>query len=157
MIRVFAHLNTPKLGPGSSEEAPPRGTREEEDKSAAEYLWLRPEQVKFELGDTRFPRAPSQGGSQMTSSVGSAVYGAALAVGARLLALANRDADSPLLYDIVVDPAHRGEGVGRVLLDATLKALKAKGAPRVVLSTAVRNESARRGSVTPAPAQAPHF
>jgi xanthine dehydrogenase YagR molybdenum-binding subunit len=63
---------------------------------AAEYLGLRPEQVKFELGDTRFPRAPSQGGSWTTSSVGSAVHGAALAIGARLLSLANREADSPL-------------------------------------------------------------
>lgn len=49
-----------------------------------------------------------------------------------------------VLYDIVVDPAHRGRGIGRVLLDATLLALKAKGAPRVVLSTAERNESAQR-------------
>jgi xanthine dehydrogenase YagR molybdenum-binding subunit len=63
---------------------------------AAEYLGLTPEQVRFELGDTRFPRAPSQGGSQTTSSVGSAVYGAALAVGAKLLSLANQAADSPL-------------------------------------------------------------
>jgi ribosomal protein S18 acetylase RimI-like enzyme len=49
-----------------------------------------------------------------------------------------------VLYDIVVDPAHRGQGVGRALLDATLEVLKAKGAPRVVLSTAERNESAQR-------------
>jgi ribosomal protein S18 acetylase RimI-like enzyme len=49
-----------------------------------------------------------------------------------------------VLYDIVVDPAHREQGVGRMLLDATLAALKAKGAPRVVLSTAERNESAQR-------------
>jgi xanthine dehydrogenase YagR molybdenum-binding subunit len=63
---------------------------------AAEYLGLTPEQVQFELGDTRFPRAPAQGGSWTTSSVGSAVHGAALAVGARLLALANRAAGSPL-------------------------------------------------------------
>jgi ribosomal protein S18 acetylase RimI-like enzyme len=49
-----------------------------------------------------------------------------------------------VLYDIVVDPADRGHGVGRMLLDATLEALKAKGAPRVVLSTAERNESAQR-------------
>jgi ribosomal protein S18 acetylase RimI-like enzyme len=49
-----------------------------------------------------------------------------------------------VLYDIVVDPAHRGQGAGRLLLDATLEALKAKGAPRVVLSTAERNESAQR-------------
>jgi xanthine dehydrogenase YagR molybdenum-binding subunit len=63
---------------------------------AAEYLGLTPERVKFELGDSKFPRAPAQGGSQTTSSVGSAVYGAALAIGARLLTLANRDARSPL-------------------------------------------------------------
>ncbi|HEY2289804.1 MAG TPA: GNAT family N-acetyltransferase [Thermoanaerobaculia bacterium] len=49
-----------------------------------------------------------------------------------------------VLYDIVVDVVHRGQGVGRVLLDATLAALKAKGAPRVVLSTAERNETAQR-------------
>lgn len=49
-----------------------------------------------------------------------------------------------VLYDIVIDSAHRGQGVGRVLLDATLEALEAKGAPRVVLSTAERNESAQR-------------
>ncbi|HEX8748778.1 MAG TPA: xanthine dehydrogenase family protein molybdopterin-binding subunit, partial [Pyrinomonadaceae bacterium] len=63
---------------------------------AAEYLGLQIERVKFELGDTNFPRAPAQGGSQTTSSVGSAVYGAALAIGAKLLALANQDANSPL-------------------------------------------------------------
>ncbi len=63
---------------------------------AAEYLGNRPEQVKFELGDTSFPRAPAQGGSQTTSSVGSAVHGAALAVTAKLLTLANQDATSPL-------------------------------------------------------------
>jgi ribosomal protein S18 acetylase RimI-like enzyme len=49
-----------------------------------------------------------------------------------------------VLYDIVVDPAHRGQGVGRVLLDATLDVLEAKGAPRAVLSTAEGNKSAQR-------------
>ncbi len=49
-----------------------------------------------------------------------------------------------VLYDIVVDPAHRRNGVGRMLLDATLEALNARGAPRVVLSTAERNQSAQR-------------
>lgn len=48
------------------------------------------------------------------------------------------------LYDIVVDPDHRGHGVGRTLLDATLEVLGARGAPRVVLSTAERNEAAQR-------------
>lgn len=49
-----------------------------------------------------------------------------------------------VLYDIVVDPARRGHGVGRLLLDATLAALAERGAPRVVLSTATRNEAAQR-------------
>ena len=49
-----------------------------------------------------------------------------------------------VLHDIVVDPAHRGRHVGRVLLEATLAALAKRGVPRVVLSTAERNEPAQR-------------
>jgi ribosomal protein S18 acetylase RimI-like enzyme len=48
------------------------------------------------------------------------------------------------LYDIVVDPAHRERGTGRRLLDATVAALEARGAPMVVLSTAQQNEPAQR-------------
>ena len=49
-----------------------------------------------------------------------------------------------VLYDIVVDPSYRRQGVGRILVDATLDALKTRGAPRVVLSTAERNVAAQR-------------
>jgi ribosomal protein S18 acetylase RimI-like enzyme len=49
-----------------------------------------------------------------------------------------------VLYDIIVDPEHRGRGIGRRLLGATLAFLKERGAPRVVLSTADRNEPAQR-------------
>jgi ribosomal protein S18 acetylase RimI-like enzyme len=49
-----------------------------------------------------------------------------------------------VLYDIVVDPAHRGKGIGRTLLDETLRQLEARGVPRVVLSTAEKNEEAQR-------------
>src|SRR5205085_2590537 len=49
-----------------------------------------------------------------------------------------------VLYDIVVEPAHRGQGIGRTLLDATLAALAGRAAPRVVLSTAERNAAAQR-------------
>ena len=48
-----------------------------------------------------------------------------------------------VVYDIVVDPAYRKQGVGRMLLDATLEALKARGAPRAVLSTAEQNVAAQ--------------
>ncbi|HEX5634552.1 MAG TPA: GNAT family N-acetyltransferase [Gemmatimonadales bacterium] len=49
-----------------------------------------------------------------------------------------------VLYDVVVDPAHRGRGTGRALVEAAVRALEAFGAPRIVLSTAERNEAAQR-------------
>jgi ribosomal protein S18 acetylase RimI-like enzyme len=49
-----------------------------------------------------------------------------------------------VIYDIVVAPDHRGQGIGGRLLDATIAELKTRGAPRVVLSTAEKNEAAQR-------------
>jgi ribosomal protein S18 acetylase RimI-like enzyme len=49
-----------------------------------------------------------------------------------------------VLHDIIVDPGHRGRGVGRLLLHAALEFLRLRGVPRVVLSTAERNEAAQR-------------
>jgi ribosomal protein S18 acetylase RimI-like enzyme len=49
-----------------------------------------------------------------------------------------------LLHDLLVDPDHRGRGVGRRLLEETLSMLQARGARQIVLSTAERNESAQR-------------
>lgn len=43
------------------------------------------------------------------------------------------------IYDLVVDPAHRRQGIGSALLDAALAALEKLGAPRVVLFTAEKN------------------
>ena len=53
-------------------------------------------------------------------------------------------APAGMLHDILVDPAHRGLGIGRLLLEATINELKVRGAPRVVLSTASQNEGAQR-------------
>ena len=49
-----------------------------------------------------------------------------------------------VLHDLIVDPQHRGYGVGGLLLRAVLSRLKARGVPRVVLSTAERNKAAQR-------------
>ncbi len=49
-----------------------------------------------------------------------------------------------VLHDVIVDPEHRGRGVGRLLLDAALEFLRSRGAARVVLWTAERNEAAQR-------------
>jgi ribosomal protein S18 acetylase RimI-like enzyme len=48
-----------------------------------------------------------------------------------------------VVYDLVVDPERRREGIGRLLLDAIRSALVEKGAPRVLLSTADRNVPAQ--------------
>jgi ribosomal protein S18 acetylase RimI-like enzyme len=49
-----------------------------------------------------------------------------------------------VIYDLVVDVARRREGIGRRLLEAAVAALSERGAPRFLLSTAERNETAQK-------------
>jgi ribosomal protein S18 acetylase RimI-like enzyme len=49
-----------------------------------------------------------------------------------------------VLHDLIVSPEYRGRGIGGRLVNAALADLKARGAPRVVLSTADRNQAAQR-------------
>jgi len=49
-----------------------------------------------------------------------------------------------LLHDLIVDPGYRGRGVGEALLHATFTALVPHRVPRIVLSSAERNEGAQR-------------
>jgi len=49
-----------------------------------------------------------------------------------------------VLHDVIVDPEHRGRGVGRLLIDAVLAFFRSRGVPRVVLATAEQNETAQR-------------
>jgi ribosomal protein S18 acetylase RimI-like enzyme len=48
-----------------------------------------------------------------------------------------------VLYDLIVDPAHRRQGVGAALLDAAFAELKRRGAPRILLFTADKNRNAQ--------------
>ena len=48
-----------------------------------------------------------------------------------------------VLYDLIVDPAHRRQGIGSALMEAAIEALKALGAPRVLLFTAEKNHAAQ--------------
>jgi ribosomal protein S18 acetylase RimI-like enzyme len=48
-----------------------------------------------------------------------------------------------VIYDLLVDPEHRRQGVGAALMSAMLEALKALGAPRALLFTADRNRVAQ--------------
>ncbi|MCY7378207.1 MAG: xanthine dehydrogenase family protein molybdopterin-binding subunit [Gemmatimonadaceae bacterium] len=63
---------------------------------AADALGLAPEQVRFELGDSRMPPSPVAGGSMTTASTGSAVHAACMAGRDKLIALAIADTASPL-------------------------------------------------------------
>jgi ribosomal protein S18 acetylase RimI-like enzyme len=49
-----------------------------------------------------------------------------------------------VIHDLFVEPKKRSQGIGRMLLDAAIAALRARGAKQVVLSTAHRNEAAQR-------------
>jgi ribosomal protein S18 acetylase RimI-like enzyme len=48
-----------------------------------------------------------------------------------------------VIYDLVVDPDHRRQGIGRVLLKTALDALAQLGAPRALLFTADKNHVAQ--------------
>lgn len=63
---------------------------------AADAIGLPLERVRFELGDSRMPKAPVSGGSQTAASVSPAVQAAGLAMRARLLDLARDDSHSAL-------------------------------------------------------------
>ncbi|MCX6218651.1 xanthine dehydrogenase family protein molybdopterin-binding subunit [Spirosoma sp.] len=53
--------------------------------------------IKFEMGDTTLPKAPTQGGSTITSTVGSAVYDTCTALKTSLAALAIAQGNSPFM------------------------------------------------------------
>jgi xanthine dehydrogenase YagR molybdenum-binding subunit len=63
---------------------------------AADALGLPVASVKLEMGDSKLPPAPVEGGSMTVASVGSAVHEAAAAARARVLDLAAGDVRSPL-------------------------------------------------------------
>ncbi len=63
---------------------------------AADALGLPLEFVRFELGDSRMPRAPVSGGSQSAASVASAVQAACAQARQQLMQLAIADTGSPL-------------------------------------------------------------
>ena len=63
---------------------------------AADALALAPEQVRFELGDSRMPPSPVAGGSMTSASTGSAVHQACTATRDKLVSLAIADVASPL-------------------------------------------------------------
>ncbi len=68
---------------------------------AADILGLPVGKVNFELGNSSFPVAPTQGGSQTVSSVGSAVHDVCVALKKKLYALLGLPEDSTAEIDYV--------------------------------------------------------
>jgi xanthine dehydrogenase YagR molybdenum-binding subunit len=61
---------------------------------ASDTLGIAADKITFELGDSSFPVAPTQGGSQTCSSVGSAVHDVCIALRQKLNGLEGLPADS---------------------------------------------------------------
>jgi xanthine dehydrogenase YagR molybdenum-binding subunit len=93
LVRVLAD-GTAVVRTAASDIGP--GTYTVMTQIAADALGLPVARVHFDLGDSRMPPAPVQGGSMTVASVGSAVYEAATAARNKVLDLAGSDDGSPL-------------------------------------------------------------
>jgi xanthine dehydrogenase YagR molybdenum-binding subunit len=82
------------VGSGTADIGP--GTYTIMTQIAAEMLGLPLEAVSFRLGDSSLPKAPVEGGSFTTATVGSAVKAVCEKLQARVLKLAQKAGDSPL-------------------------------------------------------------
>lgn len=71
---------------------------------AADVLGIPAEKITFELGNSAFPMAPTQGGSATVSSVGSAVHDACLALKNKIYALDGKPENSTgsINYDTIL-------------------------------------------------------
>jgi xanthine dehydrogenase YagR molybdenum-binding subunit len=97
---------------------------------AAAMLGVPLDNVTVKLGDTDLPEAPVEGGSFTTSSVGSAIHAACLAVQKELLRLAGKAPRSPLNgaklkdVDFVDGRIRRKDGGGEISLVEAMRAGK---------------------------------
>jgi xanthine dehydrogenase YagR molybdenum-binding subunit len=76
---------------------------------AADALGLPVDRVQFQLGDSRLPPSPVEGGSMLMASVGTAVHEACLAARQGIFALARGNKNSPL-HDATEDQITASDG-----------------------------------------------
>jgi xanthine dehydrogenase YagR molybdenum-binding subunit len=77
---------------------------------AADALGIPVERVRCEIGDSRYAKAPQQGGSMIAASVGSAVHAAALDLRRQAIAFAVADPGSPL-FGVAPEAIEARDGV----------------------------------------------
>jgi xanthine dehydrogenase YagR molybdenum-binding subunit len=110
------------------------GTSTSMTKLASDTLGLPPSMIKFEMGDSRFPPGPAQGGSGTTSALGTAVHNVCLSVKKKLAEMVK---NNPIFHTATIHelkPEHITLDDGHIVLlsDKTKKlsfgeALKAAG------------------------------
>jgi xanthine dehydrogenase YagR molybdenum-binding subunit len=106
LVRVLAD-GTAQVRTAASDIGP--GTYTVMTQIAADALGLPVARVKFDLGDTKMPKAPVEGGSMTVASVGSAVHETALAARRKIIDLATGDDDSPL-HEAKADDVEAADG-----------------------------------------------
>jgi xanthine dehydrogenase YagR molybdenum-binding subunit len=94
---------------------------------AADSLGLPLEKIKFELGDTRFPHAPQQGGSWTTASVGTAVQEAVERLKEKAAALLKWEGEVTLQNGVLRTPGKKEVRLSKVLQDHKLKEVVVQG------------------------------
>ncbi len=104
------------------------------DIADARRLWASVEGVELAEGD-----APEEIARYLARN--SALSTVAVADDGRLLGavLCGHDGRRGFVYHLAVDAAHRGEGIGRAVMQRSLNALKAEGVKRVLLLVSVEN------------------
>jgi xanthine dehydrogenase YagR molybdenum-binding subunit len=85
---------------------------------AADILGLPAEKIDFELGNSSFPVAPTQGGSQTVSSVGSAVHDVCIALKKKLYALSGLPEDSTTTIDYAAVVRDHGQPFVELTLES---------------------------------------
>lgn len=119
--------------------------------TAADALGLPINKIVMKLGDSKYPKAPGSGGSQLTASVGPPIRAASLGVKSKLIKMAIADTRSPLHgykeEEIMVDNGRmyhksntsNAENFANVLSRQGLKQIEAEAETKV--STRSKKES----------------
>lgn len=94
---------------------------------AADALGVPLEKVRFDLGDTRFPHSPSQGGSWTTASIGTAVQEAVELLKAQLAGLLKWQGEVTLQGGVLRAAGQKEVHVGALLRDRKLKEVVVQG------------------------------
>ena len=123
---------------------------------AAQGLGLPMASVQCKLGDSKLPKGPNSGGSQVSASAGGAVWAAALTLKSKAIQLAIADKRSPL-FGQSEDAVQAGGG--RIFMAAspekgeTYQQLLARKDMPVIETEITTNVSTREGAPQPQPAE----